>query len=97
MQQNILQIINGIITLQDDTASYTDTIDNFKTDGGANISFSYIIYNKTLKLLVIDNTLQDYTDREDLDAIISQADIYATNQHKRLYPVIETKVVSTNV
>lgn len=88
MGQQLLQLQNSEISITSNNLNYIDNIDNFKKDYPTAPDFknNFVLYNRTLKQYVIDNTMQEYTAQPNLDKIIDNLTDIVSAQQKRTLP-----------
>lgn len=90
--QKIFQLENGEISIVGKSTSYIDTLENLKKDYPAAPDFlnKFILYNRTLKQYVLDNTMQEYAPQKNLDKIIDGLSDIVAAQQKRVAPPLES-------
>lgn len=89
--QDLFQLQDSKVSIASGSVSYIDTIGNFKKDYSNTPDFTndFVLYNRTLKQYVLDNTMQEYTPQKNLDRIIDSLSDIVAAQQKRAAPPLE--------
>lgn len=89
MAQKIFQLENNEILITDGQNTYSDTKDNFSKDySKLPLNNETIIYNKTLKVHVIDGKMQEFELQPDFDTCIDSLQLIIDAQLKRIAPPV---------